>query len=1236
ASDYTRTYGNIGFNNVDTFVNIVVYDKAGLEDSIYITMKSDTIGPDAVTLQQPADLAIDVLFDTVLNWSNAKTDNLSGFAGYILQVDTASAFASNVNYFTSDSSVKLTDVFVPTAGDTVYWRIISYDKVNNSSTTAIQSFVMIGDTAGPVIFGASPVGIITDNNPRISANYSDASGIDSTAVKIYINNILTTPSFIDNSNCYYDTTSNYPHGDSVYIRIISGDNAGNTSVYEWSFVPYYETLKVEILNPENEFDTISNLLIISGTADWVKQSDSIGIYVDGILSGTVPISVSGGGDTGVWQHIVNLTGIGNIVSVKLIDSYNTSAIDSITVNYFGGLSMKLIYPADLIDTLTNNIIVRGTSVNSDLGDSIKIYINSVLQYTGTISNINADWSGTATLTGCGDSLSAYLTDKFGRTASETITVNYYDAPALNISNPAVNGTDTNNQIITISGTTENTGFGDTLKIYCGGVLQYQSALSSLNGIWSGTVSLTGYASEVGVYVTDRFNRSAFDTRIVDYFGAPSIKISYPLNNADTMIQNVIVFGTAKNSDSGDSIRIYINQNVLNYTGTISGFNADWSGTAVLTGYGDIVSVYLTDRFGRETADTITVNYYGTSSVKITAPLNNHDTIIQNIIVFGTTENTGSGDNIKIYANKTIQYSGSLIGLNGSWSGTANLSGFGDSVSVYLTDRFGRTSSETITVNYFKTVDIAITSPENEYDTFYKNIVIRGTSLETKSGDVINVYVNGFLQTSYNLTSHNGDWFASINLTGQNDTVIVTILTNLGYYDASSIVVDYFDTPSISISSPLNNHDTNSPFVTISGTSYNTHQGDSLIISNGVYLNTVSVNSENGNWSGTIALTGKGTMISVTCIDAANRINTKTVTVNYYAVPSISITAPSVYTTVSENITVSGTSANSTAGDTIVIFRNGIEQSRTYADISGLWTGTASLTSANDSIYTVITDKFGQTGSAHIIMNYVNIVFDSSIYVIEDRTNNYVMNATINPLTAIWRITPDSVAGVYTSSITGNNLSITPVSDIANITVPVMLTMVYNMAYIDSQVVYLNFVNVNDTPSIVSNPSDTNYLLGGGQTYVYYLTVSDSDMFDNLRVTVSGMNITDSAIPLVMSSPVTAGAAPIVWSTSDTLPGLHSFVLRVTDAAGAYAEQIISVIIPSNVYNLTAKALQTGNDYYEISWVQMPDVNIKAYNVHLIDNYGQINLTPVKVIPAPADSTIIQMIWAPGQTEQKFT
>ena len=231
-------------------------------------------------------------------------------------------------------------------------------------------------------------------------------------------------------------------------------------------------------------------------------------------------------------------------------------------------------------------------------------------------------------------------------------------------------------------------------------------------------------------------------------------------------------------NSPDTVELYVN-GTLNSVMNLTSLNESWNGTVSLTGYADSVWVKLTDQFGRVAYDTIQVNYFDTISIAITYPENNHDTNIEWIEVRGTTMNTGINDTVLISVSGTNQDTYILTALNGTWSGSIQLSGLGETVVVELTDRFGSTAYDTIMVNYYDAISVAIVSPVTGHDTNLNVIGVTGTTSGSGIGDTVTIYNDATMSTGVVLTAVDGIWSGTVSLGDFGDTVWVELTDRFG-------------------------------------------------------------------------------------------------------------------------------------------------------------------------------------------------------------------------------------------------------------------------------------------------------------------------------------------------------------------------------------------------------------------------------------------------------------------------
>jgi len=185
------------------------------------------------------------------------------------------------------------------------------------------------------------------------------------------------------------------------------------------------------------------------------------------------------------------------------------------------------------------------------------------------------------------------------------------------------------------------------------------------------------------------------------------------------------------------------------------------------------------------------NYlFSSDTIVITSPADLTDTSTQTITISGTFKNASSGDTIILRTNATTQTTINVAADSGNWSGTVTLSDTEDSVSATIQiDAFY--SGDSITLNYFGTPDISITSPDNLTETSTKTISISGTTSNSNVGDIVYIfnYISGkyYKQSSYTLTAVEGEWSGTTTLTGISDSIVVRLYDSFSRnaYDTST-------------------------------------------------------------------------------------------------------------------------------------------------------------------------------------------------------------------------------------------------------------------------------------------------------------------------------------------------------------------------------------------------------------------------------------------------------------------
>jgi PGF-pre-PGF domain-containing protein len=121
-------------------------------------------------------------------------------------------------------------------GQTVSYYILALDDASQETQSSSSSFT-VTDSSGPTITSLSPEdgSTITERKPKISASYSDNSGIHLDSVKLSINGVdVTSDSSITSSLVTYMSDSDMPIG-FYSIKLEIDDALGNSASVEWTF-----------------------------------------------------------------------------------------------------------------------------------------------------------------------------------------------------------------------------------------------------------------------------------------------------------------------------------------------------------------------------------------------------------------------------------------------------------------------------------------------------------------------------------------------------------------------------------------------------------------------------------------------------------------------------------------------------------------------------------------------------------------------------------------------------------------------------------------------------------------------------------------------------------------------------------------------------------------------------------------------------------------------------------------
>lgn len=221
-----------------------------------------------------------------------------------------------------------------TNGQTYNYQVSAVDNSGNEgqkSSTA-SGTPTAADTSPPTISNLRPAdnAVTTDNTPIIGADYSDPSGIDTTSVKITVDNVdVTENATVTSAGVTYTPTAALAEGQhTVEVRV--SDNFGNEATENWTFTVDLEEKWALILGSANDFakdltpvqidDSVCNPSFEDGVwpdPDCWKFTQDVGLpipdWVDPLLKwgfpphdGTYCVEIElAPGDDGYWHLLLD-------------------------------------------------------------------------------------------------------------------------------------------------------------------------------------------------------------------------------------------------------------------------------------------------------------------------------------------------------------------------------------------------------------------------------------------------------------------------------------------------------------------------------------------------------------------------------------------------------------------------------------------------------------------------------------------------------------------------------------------------------------------------------------------------------------------------------------------------------------------------------------------------------------------------------------------------------------------
>lgn len=398
ATETTYYYRVTAVDNVAGFPN-----EAAFPDTIVSGTTGESAPPAAFLLRTPAQGTETTAGVFSFSW-DTTTDVASPQVTFVLRRSSSPTFAAYVDSFAgADTSATLTIA----GSDTVYWRVIAYDAVGNTTvnTNAGGDSRFVVDTAPPVAFLlASPADTantsVTSCTFTWNATYDSHAGVDSYLFLVSTNSAFSPLYLADTlaETATYRAAVALLGGDTYWWRVVAIDDLGNTQASIDSRVLVVETTTPTPfyrVGPVNAHETTAVTALFSWTAAadsasapvtyTVRRSrfSDFSVVVDSAVglptSATVSFAAGERNDTWFWRVVAtDAAGNTRAVSPDTADSW-------ILVDLTPPAAFSLASPADSANTSAVSVFLRwnGTAdatVGMNAGGYYQLQVSSTATF----------------------------------------------------------------------------------------------------------------------------------------------------------------------------------------------------------------------------------------------------------------------------------------------------------------------------------------------------------------------------------------------------------------------------------------------------------------------------------------------------------------------------------------------------------------------------------------------------------------------------------------------------------------------------------------------------------------------------------------------------------------------------------------------------------------------------------------------------------------------------------------
>ncbi|HFK7269416.1 TPA: Ig-like domain-containing protein [Enterobacter asburiae] len=865
------------------------------------------------------------------------------------------------------------------------------------------------------------------------------------------------------------------------ISAAVSDKAGNPASADRD-VLVDTTVPQLTINTVSDDDVINSAehaqaLIVTGSVTGAAAGDVVTVTLNG-KSYTATLDASGNWSVGVPAADVTALAAGDYtITAALTDKAgnSNSATHGVEVNLTAPvLTIDTVSGDDVINNAekTQDLTISGTASGLAAGAVVTVMLNGKA-YSAQVDD-NGKWTTTVPANEVGQlgealyTVTASATDSVGNNTSTSHTVNVESVlPGVIVNTIA--GDDVINAAElaagqTISGKVVNAEAGNTVTVTIGGNSYTATVQSDLT--WSVNVPesvLTALGNgdlTVSASVTNGVGNSGTGERdIVIDANLPGLRVDTVAGddviNSIEHVQNLIITGTSDGLAAGAALTVTVNGKT--YPATVLA-DGTWSAAIPAAEVGALAAGTVTVTVAGQSSAGNPVSISHDVTVDLTSVAISIDAVATDDVINAAEKGadlvlSGTTSNVEENQTVTITFGGksytATVDADGKWTATvppADLAGLKDgdaSVQVSVTNVNGNSASAgreysvdatapSVTINTLATDDI-LNAAEAQSD-----LTVSGTTT-AEAGQTVTVSLNGKDYTT--TVSADGSWTLNVpaaDLAGLTDGS-VTVTASVSDKAGNPASVDHnlavdITAPAVTINTVAGDDVINiaehGQAQIISGIATGAAAGDKVTVTIGGQTYTTVLDAA-GNWSvgvpaNVISGLSDGTVtVTASVTDAAGNTGTGThnVTVDT-GLPSVSFNAISddnVLNAVekSQDLSVSGTSANLAEGTVVTVTLNGKNYTATTA-ADGTWSLTvpaADLAGLGQANYTL--NATATNGVGNSVSNTANLLVDTALPTV---TINTV--AGDNVINAAEVAAGQTLSGTVANAEAGNTVTVT--------------------------------------------------------------------------------------------------------------------------------------------------------------------------------------------------------------------